>query len=139
MTVHCRPWTDIVEFYRSLQSGDGEWLMPMTRFVEQISTSAYGGGLYGYTSMTVLGIAQTSEVVERQERLLVRYKIGSEGQGRFQMALTDALAWLSESPPTHRGQESWFRECSEVDAFPTFEKFVKHVGWLPSVVPGAGC
>ena len=52
-----KPWADIADFYRWLVEG-GMRIGAMVRLVEQIKGSRYARGLYAWTSMDDLCIAQ---------------------------------------------------------------------------------
>ena len=117
MRVQTEPWASIVERYRELAAAiEDEAFAGMHTLVRQLASSPYAAGLYPYTSMHALVVAQTSEVLEGQERLRV------EPRG--------TRIWF-EYPGGRAAQPDWSTSCEPGEAFATVGRFLDRVGWFP--------
>lgn len=134
--IQTKDWPAIIADWSTWCEGEGAWMAPLRDFTAEVAQSKYAFGLYAYISMQTLAIAQTPEVWDFQERLLVRFNYDSQ---KLQMAFTDEAAWIwISSRPRMRDKESWYRECQPADAFGCFEKFLRQVGWSPESLKPLG-
>lgn len=107
-----REWSEIVEFYQSVDSSD---TLIMAQFVEEIAISSYAQGLYGATSMFTLCISQHQEFEYDRNVLRIDFV-----KGYF-------VFTYKESP---FASKDWKKECAENDGFKTFEHVVSCLNWF---------
>jgi hypothetical protein len=103
--IHTRPWTDIVERYRSLAS-----FAPMVRLVEAVAASQASTQLFAATSMFDLLISDGPDFRFGDSTLVVSYH-PTEGVFQFR----------HHSFSSHDDAKS----CSKSEALETFRLFVR--------------
>lgn len=119
LLIKTKPWEDVLKFFAEI-SESNSYFLPIHRFVSEIATSKYVIGLYYTTSMHDLWISQSEEFEMGHEVLIVRFD-GFKHRFLFEYV---------EHPHT---KNSWRRECSEADAFQTFERFLEKKKWFLKV------
>jgi hypothetical protein len=107
-----RKWSEIVEFYQSLDSSE---MLLMAQFVEEIAASSYGQELYGATSMFTLCISQHQEFEHNRNVLKIDFV-----KGNF-------IFTYKESPFVSK---DWNKECGLNDGFKTFEHVMGCLKWF---------
>ena len=123
-SIRCQPWPDLL---RCLAGVEG--LAPLHAFAKLVSESRFAGGLFAYATMRTVALAQTRDIQDGQERLMVTYEPKHD---RIHMAFTDWGAWDVDGPrPGIRGKDSWVRDYAPGEAWPAFLKFLRRVGWFP--------
>ena len=114
--VKTRSWEDVLKFFTEIAESNS-YFSPIHRLVTEIAASKYAIGLFCTTSMHVLWISQSEEFEMAREVLIVKYN-GAKHQFLFEYI---------EHP---HAKKSWHRECSEVDAFQNFERFIEMKKWF---------
>lgn len=109
------PWSEIARYYREL-SGAGLRVAYMAKLVEQIETSPYAHGLYGWTSMHDLNIVQTPVTYPYAGPYL---KISPLLNGIIEFRYLDS----------HIIEKQWYRMVNEDEAFARLESFIDQLHW----------
>jgi hypothetical protein len=107
-----REWSNIVEFYRSIDSSD---TLLMAKLVEEIAASSYGQKLYAATSMSTLHISQHQKFEHNNNVLIIDFV-----KGYFKFT-------YKESPFVSK---DWEKECGRNDGFKTFEHVIGCLKWF---------
>ena len=111
-----RPWTEIIEFYRSFQGGKLN-LDFMLAFAEKIKSSEYVKGLHAWTSMHDLCIVQ-SEVEYPYDGPYLRVHPLFDGTVEFRYI------------DTHVKEKQWSRIVGEDELFDRLESFLNQLYWF---------
>lgn len=120
MTVaKTEPWHEITEFYRSLAK-ENPVFQPMIRLAEQIEESRYAHGLYAWTSMYTLCIAQTPE--PDLDREVLRISLDTH---RSALVLD-----FQETASTLPKYQHWVRRCPPNEGFSRLERFLQLKKWF---------
>jgi len=119
MIVKTESWQRIAEFYRSL-SAEHPVFQPMTQLAERIEASPYAKGLYAWTSMHTLCIAQTAEPDSDKEVLRISLDT------REGALILDFQETASQLPK----YQHWTRRCPPEEGFSRLERFLRLKNWF---------
>ena len=111
-----RPWADIRDFYIGLANRDDS-LEAMANLVTEIERSRYKEGLFGWTSMLDLCIAQTAVTYPHVEPYL---RISPLSDGQLEFRYVD----------THNEKKQWRRVVHGTDGFHRLERFLEQLNWF---------
>jgi len=111
-----RPWREILDYYSGLVDA-GLPFQSMVILVQRIHLSAYSNGLFAWTSMQDLCIAQTPVEYPNNAPYL-----------RISPLANDKLEFRYLDTPVE-GQQ-WHRIVAGESAFARLERFIKHLHWF---------
>ncbi|HUL70167.1 MAG TPA: hypothetical protein VLT17_08065 [Gemmatimonadales bacterium] len=130
MKLTIRTWPDVIAFYEGMaKEGDASVAVPMRAMADFVTAMAAlpgSQGLYPYTTLATLGIVQTPEVSDGQDRILVR----GRNDGQVEAALTDRFGWLGAAPPPFRGAPGWYGCYPIATAAQDLVEALTEIGWL---------
>jgi hypothetical protein len=106
-----RPWGEIQHWYANTKMPE------MAALVDSVVASSYASGLFAWTSMWNLNIAQTP--VEHPYTG-PHLSIMPLGNGRVELRYVDTRRW----------DEQWHRTVTYADAFARLERFFKELNWF---------
>jgi hypothetical protein len=112
--VKARTWSEIKSDYEKFQSP----LKGMVELVERLETSRYASGVWAWTSMTDLCLAQMPIIDDPYSAPYL--KISPHLNGNVEFRYLD----------THVGSRQWHRVVSEAEAFSRLEKFFEQLHWF---------
>jgi hypothetical protein len=114
-----QPWNEITRFYRSLSEAN-PFFRPMMTLAEQIETSRYAQGLFAWTSMHTLCIAQTEEPNSNKE--VLRISLDTR-EGALVLDFQETASTLPK-------YQHWIRRCSPSEGFSRLEQFLRLKKWF---------
>ena len=130
MKLTIRTWPDVIAFYQDMaKQGDdnsGPPLRAMAEFTAALAALPVSQGLYPYTTLATMGMVQTPEVSDGQDRILVRGRT----DGQVEAALTDRFGWLGAAPPPFRGAPGWYGCFPVATAAQDLVEALAEIGWL---------
>jgi hypothetical protein len=110
-----KPWSEIVQRYAKIP---GRKFAPMERLARQIESSRYAQGLFPYTSMTILCIAQMPAEYPNVGPYLCISLV--EDGTKLEFRYID----------THIVDKQWHRTVDSADGFDRLERFVLQLHWF---------
>ena len=111
-----QPWANIRDYYGEL-ANLGDPFEVMANLVTEIERSRYKEGLFGWTSMLDLCIAQTSVTYPHIEPYL---RISPLSDGRLEFRYVD----------TPNKKMQWHRVVHGTDGFHRLERFLEQLHWF---------
>ena len=111
-----KPWANIRDYFEELANLSDSF-EAMANLVTEIERSRYKEGLFGWTSMTDLCIAQTSVTYPQIEPYL---RISTLSDGQLEFRYVD----------THNEKKQWHRVVHGTDGFHRLERFLEQLRWF---------
>ena len=111
-----RPWSEIRQLYADTASASAA-LTAMLDLVDEIENSMYADGLFAWTSMHDLCIAQTAVTYPHDGPYL---RISPRENGRLEFRYLD----------TPNADKQWHRTVEGKDAFTRLQSFVEQLHWF---------
>ena len=111
-----KPWANIRDYFEELANLSDSF-EAMANLVTDIERSRYKEGLFGWTSMTDLCIAQTSVTYPQIEPYL---RISTLSDGQLEFRYVD----------THNKKKQWHRVVHGTDGFHRLERFLEQLHWF---------
>ena len=111
-----KPWANIRDYFEELANLSDSF-EAMANLVTEIERSRYKEGLFGWTSMHDLCIAQTSVTYPHLEPYL---RISPISAGQLEFRYVD----------THNEKKQWQRVVHGSDGFHRLERFLEQLHWF---------
>jgi len=128
MRIRTRSWAQIEGFYLSCAGKHPTMFAGLFELVRHVARADYSAALFPYTSVNTLVLAQTSEVLDGQERLMIH----PLGDGRLWFALSSQVGWpiLGDRPPLLGDRPDWNRVVAADSAIQVLTRFLDRIGWV---------
>lgn len=111
-----KPWANIRDYFEELANLSDSF-EAMANLVTEIERSRYKEGLFGWTSMHDLCVAQTSVTYPHLEPYL---RISPISAGQLEFRYVD----------THNEKKQWQRVVHGSDGFHRLERFLEQLHWF---------